>query len=98
MELKESNPIWAHVNHTTDLKIKGSTESLVGRDWDSKGAGRKLSNYGLYWTPGSILMESKTIEITKVYGLWEAEWILASFSKISTPSGNFTFNIKMGAK
>lgn len=71
LELKESNPIWAHVKHTTDLKIKGSIEPVVGRDWNSKGAGRKISNYGLYWTPGSIIMESKTFEITKVYGLWE---------------------------
>ena len=62
--------IWSHAKHASDLKIKGNIEPVVGRDWDSKGAGRKLSSHGLYWSPGSILLRDETFQI-KDFGLWE---------------------------
>jgi hypothetical protein len=73
LELEEGDPVWSHVKHASDLKIKGSIEPIVGRDWNSKGVGRKLSTYGLCWAPGSILIEDKTFKITQDFGLWEEE-------------------------
>jgi len=68
--LTENQYIWAHVKHHPKLEIKGNIEPIVGRDWDSKGAGRKLSSHGLYWSPGSILLGGETF-IIKDFGLWE---------------------------
>ncbi len=63
--------IWAHVVHNDSLKIKGYIEPLVSRDWDiQKGAGRKLTSYGLFWSPGSILIEDRSFKITEL-GFWE---------------------------
>lgn len=71
LELKKKEFIWSHAKCDSELKIKGSVEPIVGRDWSDKGAGRGLRSYGLYWAPGSILMEDKTFKITKNFGLWE---------------------------
>ena len=80
IELKKNEFIWAHVKYDSELRIKGSIEPVVGRDWDNKkkndkkgkGAGRKLTCHGLCWIPGSILMEYRRIfKITQNFGLWE---------------------------
>lgn len=71
LELKESEFIWSHAKYDSDLKIKGSIEPIVGRDWSDKGAGRELRSYGLCWVPGSILMENEIFKITEDFGLWE---------------------------
>ncbi|RLG20790.1 hypothetical protein DRN74_04635 [Candidatus Micrarchaeota archaeon] len=71
LELKKNEFIWSHVKYDSDLKIKGSIEPVVGRDWSDKGAGRELRFHGLCWVPGSILMENKTFKITEEFGIWE---------------------------
>lgn len=71
LELKKDESIWSHVKYNSDLKIKGSIEPVVGRDWGNKGAGRKLKSHGLCWVPGSVLLEDKTFKITEDFGLWE---------------------------
>ena len=50
--------------------MKGLIEPVVGRDWEEKGAGRKLKSYGLFWSPGSILIKEATFRIME-YGLWK---------------------------
>lgn len=73
MSINSNYPIWSHVFYSNNLNIKGNIEPLVGRDWeDSKGAGRKLTSHGLFWSPGSILCEERTFKIT-AFGLWEVE-------------------------
>ncbi len=71
LELRKDEFIWAHVKFDSNLKIKGSIEPVVGRNWNDKGAGRELKSYGLHWVPGSTLMEDKTFKITENFGLWE---------------------------
>jgi len=71
LELKKGDFIWSHVKYSPGLKIKGSVEPVVGRDWSEKGAGRTLESYGLCWAPGSILIENKTFKITEDFGLWK---------------------------
>ncbi|MHA1252229.1 MAG: RAMP superfamily CRISPR-associated protein [Candidatus Helarchaeota archaeon] len=71
--VKKDDPIWSHVKYSSDLMIKGCIEPIVGRDWNNKGAGKKLSVYGLYWAPGSILMSEETFKITPNFGLWVKE-------------------------
>jgi len=70
LELKRNDPIWSHAKYNSDLKIKGSIEPIVGRDWSDKGAGRELRSHGLCWVPGSILEEDTIFKITEDYGLW----------------------------
>jgi len=80
LELKRDEFIWSHAEYDSGLKIKGSIEAVVGRDWKEKdynkdeqfGAGKKLTLHGLCWVPGSILMEDKTFKITEEFGIWEA--------------------------
>jgi len=63
--------IWAHVKYNSKLiEIKGSIEPFVGRDWDKNGVGKKITLYGLYWAPGSILLTNETFLI-KEFGLLE---------------------------
>jgi hypothetical protein len=70
LKLNSNSPIWSHVSYSDNLSIKGNIEPLVGRDWQaSKGAGRELTHYGLYWSPGSIFTETKTFKIT-MFGHW----------------------------
>jgi len=71
LELKRNEFIWSHVKYDSDLKIKGSIEPIVGRDWSDRGAGRELRSHGLCWVPGSILMEDKTFKIMEEFGIWE---------------------------
>lgn len=71
LELKKSEFIWSHAKYNSNLKIKGSIEPIVGRDWSDRGAGRELKSYGLCWVPGSILMENEIFKITEDFGLWE---------------------------
>ena len=79
LELKRDEFIWSHAEYDSGLKIKGSIEAVVGRDWKEKdynkdeqfGAGKKLTLHGLCWVPGSILMEDKTFKITEEFGLWK---------------------------
>ena len=71
LEFKRDEFIWSHAKYNSDLKIKGSIEPIVGRDWSDRGAGRELRSHGLCWVPGSILMEDKTFKITEDFGLWE---------------------------
>ncbi|MBC7333616.1 MAG: hypothetical protein H5T85_04020 [Actinobacteria bacterium] len=72
ISINSDNPIWSHVLCSNNINIKGNIEPLVGRDWESdKGAGRRLTSYGLFWSPGSILCEDKTFKITE-FGIWEA--------------------------
>ncbi|MCD6238983.1 MAG: hypothetical protein J7K51_06635 [Thermotogae bacterium] len=74
LKIKKNQPIWSHVKCANDLRIKGSLEPVMGRDWDSaKGAGRKLSSYGLCWVPGSVLTEEVTFKVTQDFGLWEKQ-------------------------
>ena len=72
ISLNSNNPVWSHVLHSNALNVKGNIEPLVGRDWEAdKGAGKKLtSHHGLFWSPGSLLLENKTFKITK-FGLWK---------------------------
>jgi len=72
LELKKNEALWSHA-YNSDLKIKGSLEPIVGRDWSDRGAGRKLSSYGLCWAPGSVLIEEATFKITQDFGLWERQ-------------------------
>lgn len=70
--INSGDPIWAHALYSDNLNVKGNVEPVVGRDWNaSKGAGRSLISYGLCWSPGSILCEDKTFNVTE-FGLWEA--------------------------
>jgi len=71
ISLKRGDPIWAHVHHFENLKIKGDIELLVGREWDpDKGAGQKPpKSSGLCWTPGSILCEDRTFKVDE-FGIW----------------------------
>jgi len=71
LELKKDDFIWGHAKYSFDLKIKGSIEPIVGRDWGNRGTGRELRSYGLCWVPGSILIEDKTFRIKENFGLWE---------------------------
>jgi hypothetical protein len=73
LEIEKDIPIWSHVKYTSDLKIKGSIEPVVGRDWSNKGAGRELSTYGLCWSPGSILIEEETFKVMQDFGIWVKE-------------------------
>jgi hypothetical protein len=73
LELKKNEFLWSHAKYNYNLKIKGSIEPVVGRNWSDKGAGRELKYYGLYWVPGSILMDDETFKITKNFGLWVKE-------------------------
>ena len=69
--INSDTPIWSHILCSNNINIKGNIEPLVERDWDTeKGAGRRLTPYGLFWCPGSILCEDKTFRITE-FGLWE---------------------------
>jgi hypothetical protein len=70
--LRTNDPIGAHAKHSSNLKIKGDIEFMVGREWDTqKGAGKLLRVEDLSWLPGSILIEDKKFKITD-FGLWEA--------------------------
>jgi len=69
--LNKDNPIWSHLLHFNDLKIKGNFEPLVGRDWNAEtGAGKKLEQFGLCWSPGSILCEDRTFKVDES-GIWK---------------------------
>jgi len=69
--INSDNPIWSHILCSNNINTKGNIEPLVERNWDAeKGAGRRLTSYGLFWCPGSILCEDKTFRITE-FGLWE---------------------------
>lgn len=71
ISITKNNPIWAHTKSTANLNINGDIEPLVGRDWDSeKGAGRILKSEGLFWMPGSILIEDKEFRVIDS-GWWE---------------------------
>ncbi|OGF68315.1 MAG: hypothetical protein A2Y62_11495 [Candidatus Fischerbacteria bacterium RBG_13_37_8] len=70
LKLNYSNSIWSHASHCNNIDIKGDIEPIVGRDWDSKGSGRKLNaQHELFWSPGSVLNEEKTFKIID-FGLW----------------------------
>jgi hypothetical protein len=71
ISLKRDDPVWAHVQHFENLKIKGDIELLVGREWDPhKGAGQKPpKSSDLCWSPGSILCEDKTFKVDE-FGIW----------------------------
>jgi len=69
--LNKDNPIWSHLLHFNDLKIKGNFEPLVGRDWNAEtGAGKKLEQFGLCWSPGSILCEDRMFKVDES-GIWK---------------------------
>lgn len=73
ISLEEDQWVWVHVKYNSELKIKGSIEPLVGREWDyinNKGAGRKIVVHGLFWVPGSVLAEKSLFKITE-FGFWE---------------------------
>lgn len=71
IELKKDEPIWAHLKCSNFLALKGDIEPLIEREWDLyKGAGKKIKSYGLFWVPGSILCENKTLKITES-SFWE---------------------------
>jgi len=71
LELKKDEFIWSHAKYNPDLRIRGSIEPIVGRDWSNRGAGRELKFYDLCWAPGSIITEDKIFKITEDFGLWE---------------------------
>ncbi len=72
IKLSEGDYIWAHTLYSTNLKIKGDIEPLVGREWDKdqKGAGRRLIGSGLYWCPGSKVLQETKFK-AGMYGTWE---------------------------
>lgn len=70
LKLGSNNSIWSHASSSNHIDVKGNIEPIVGRDWENKGAGRKLNaQHELFWSPGSILNENKTFKITD-FGLW----------------------------
>jgi len=71
IELNKDDFIWGHLKYNGKLKIKGNIEPIVGRDWDNRGAGKKLTNYGLCWSPGSVILEPYKFVISEDFGLWE---------------------------
>lgn len=70
LELRKGEYVWSHVQHSPCLKIKGCIEPMVGRDWSEKGAGRRLQFYGLYWVPGSKILEDTIFKVTEDFGKW----------------------------
>lgn len=71
LKLNTNDSIWAHLLNTNSLNMKGNIEPLVGREWEAeKGAGRRLTSYGLFWSPGSVLNSNNTFKINE-YNLWE---------------------------
>lgn len=68
--IPEKKPVWAHVEYSLDLNMKGEIEVFMGREWNNeKGAGRNITLHGLCWVPGSIVEEETTFEIT-CSGTW----------------------------
>ncbi len=71
ISINKENPVLTHTKCSSNIKIKGDIELLVGRDWDDvKGAGKLLKTEGLFWVPGSIIIEDKKFKVTD-FGLWE---------------------------
>ena len=75
IDLSENTPMLAHT-YPHGLSIKGHTEPLVSRKWDSTSetsqyAGQLLSFSGQAFTPGSVVTEPATVAINN-FGLWEA--------------------------
>ncbi len=72
ISINTDSPIWAHVKYSNNLKIKGDIELIIGKYWENaKGAGKLTRIEGLFWVPGSILIEDKKFKITDL-GFWEA--------------------------
>jgi hypothetical protein len=70
ISIKKDDPVWAHLPYFNSIKLKGNIEPLVGRDWnDNTGAGKKLEQLGLFWSPGSILLEDRTFKVDE-FGIW----------------------------
>jgi len=58
----------AHLAVSSNCKLRGDIEPLVGREWTSKGAGQKIKGSTLCWMPGSIMVEGEPLKI-KPYGV-----------------------------
>ncbi len=60
-----------HVNiEELDLKdVRGDLEPLVGREWNKKGAGQKISNPKICLTPGTKFKSKSPIKIG-YFGIW----------------------------
>lgn len=72
ISLDKGSPVLGHVKYSNNLNIKGDLELIVRRDWDNeKGAGKLLKAEGLFWMPGSILVEDKNFKVIDL-GFWEA--------------------------
>lgn len=74
-DILADSPLPGHLAIDFDSAVKGDIEPLVGREWSTDkngkkkfGAGQKISQANVCWTPGSVLVETKTLEIGK-YGI-----------------------------
>jgi hypothetical protein len=79
VEIEKDCPIPAHLDIETKVQMKGDIEPLVGREWgevtgsDGKiivGAGQKITDARICWVPGSIMEETRILEIGP-YGIFE---------------------------
>lgn len=69
IEKKYAIPSHLYLNSATSIKLKGDIEPLVGREWNNtgnkkSGAGQKISNNQLCWTPGSVISEENKKTLT----------------------------------
>lgn len=77
------DPIPAHLSISSDVKLKGDIEPLVGREWGEvsgkdrqirKGFGQKISEAKICWMPGSICLNDEEKALTfriGAYGILE---------------------------
>jgi len=68
--IPQKGRIPAHLLIDHRLRLKGDIEPLVGREWEKKtrkaGAGQRISEARICWTPGSVLLEEKlTLKVCK---------------------------------
>ncbi len=71
LEIPSGKAVPAHVPITSDLKLKGDIEPLVGREWGEItsseerkiGFGQRIVSSGLFWMPGSVTLQDATLQI-----------------------------------
>ncbi len=72
IEFEKHCILWSHLicNANSSNNVKGKIELLVGRDWGSNGAGRKIENYGYHWSPGSLVLSPIKVRVNE-FGIFE---------------------------
>ncbi|RJO61282.1 hypothetical protein C4544_03255 [candidate division WS5 bacterium] len=81
IEIKKGDLIPAHLSISSDIKMKGDIEPLVGREWGEvtdkdgkthKGFGQMVSKAEICWVPGSIIEEENPLTFRiGAYGILE---------------------------